>query len=227
MDIIFGREENKSQLIAKVDNFTYLFDEKGSVPKTVSRQHCKMSVLKDGKFQLENLKLENETFVNGVSIQKKEITKSDKIELGSSHYLLSWDYVDGVLAKNVNVSHLKKIWDEYQEKKLQQQIAERKFNTLKSATGLITMLAIVLNLIHKSDTLYIVLYVIAILISLAFTIKAYVESSKLPQEMQALTDKFQQEYQCPKCHHFLGSQSYDLLKQNKNCPYCKVNFDFN
>ena len=120
-----------------------------------------------------------------------------------------------------------KEWDEYQEKKLQQQIAERKFNTLKSATGLITMLAIVLNLIHKSDTLYIVLYVIAILISLAFTIKAYVESSKLPQEMQALTDKFQQEYQCPKCHHFLGSQSYDLLRQNKNCPYCKVNFDFN
>ncbi|MBQ5981177.1 MAG: FHA domain-containing protein [Prevotella sp.] len=226
MDIIFGREEKNSQLSAKVDNFNYLFDEVGSVPKTVSRQHCKMSVLKDGKFYIENLKLENETFVNGISIQKKELSKTDKIELGSSHYPLRWEYVDGVLAKNVNVSHLKKIWDDYQDKKLQQQIAERKFNTLKSATGLITMLAIVLNFIQKSETLYILLYVAAILISLGFTIKAYIASSKLPQEMQALTDKFQQEYQCPKCHHFLGSQSYDLLKQNKTCPHCKVNFDF-
>ena len=226
MDIIFGREEKNSQLSAKVDNFNYLFDEVGSVPKTVSRQHCKMSVLKDGKFYIENLKLENETFVNGISIQKKELSKTDKIELGSSHYPLRWAYVDGVLAKNVNVSHLKKIWDDYQDKKLQQQIAERKFNTLKSATGLITMLAIVLNFIQKSETLYILLYVAAILISLGFRIKAYIASSKLPQEMQALTDKFQQEYQCPKCHHFLGSQSYDLLKQNKTCPHCKVNFDF-
>ena len=226
MDIIFGREEKNSQLIAKVGNFMYLFDEVGSVPKTVSRQHCKMSVSKDGKIQLMNLNIENETFVNGISIQKKEVSKSDVIELGGSHYTLKWEYVNGIMSKIVNVSHLKEIWDGYQAKKLQQQIAERKFNTLKSATGLITMLAIVLNLIQKNDTIYILLYVAAILISLGFTIKAYISSSKLPQEMQALSDKFQKDYQCPKCHHFLGSQSYDLLKQNKSCPHCKVNFDF-
>lgn len=226
MEIIFGREEKSSQLQAKVDAVSFTFGDNGSVPKSVSRQHCKITVLDEGKFMLQNLKMENDTFVNGMSIQSKQVTPQDVIELGSSHYKLRWDYIQAVLSKTVSVSHLEKIWNDYQDKKLQQQIAERKFNTLKGATGLITMVAIALNMMLGSNTLYIILYAIAILLSLGFTIKAYIAASKLPNEMKVLTEKFQKDYSCPKCNHFLGAQSYELLKQNKACPYCKVNFDF-
>lgn len=226
MEIIFGREEKTSQLQAKVNNLSFTFGDNGSVPKTVSRQHCKVTVLGEGAFMLQNLKMENDTFVNGMGIQTKQVTQQDVIELGSSHYKLRWDYVQAVLSKTVNVSHLEQIWNDYQDKKLQQQIAERKFNTLKGATGLITMIAIAMNLILGNNTMYIVLYAVAILLSLGFTIKAYIAASKLPNEMKVLTEKFQKDYSCPKCNHYLGAQSYELLKQNKACPYCKVNFDF-
>ncbi len=226
MEIIFGREEKTSQLQAKVNGMAFTFGDNGSVPKTVSRQHCKITTLDDGSFMLQNLKVDNDTFVNGMGIQTKQVTPQDVIELGGSHYKLRWDYIQGVLSKTVNVAHLEKIWNDYQDKRLQQQIAERKFNTLKSATGLITMLAIAMHMILGSNTMYIILYAIAILLSVGFTIKAYISASKLPNEMKGLTEKFQKDYSCPKCHHFLGTQSYELLKQNKACPYCKVHFDF-
>ncbi|MBO4315926.1 MAG: FHA domain-containing protein, partial [Prevotella sp.] len=102
-----------SQLQAKVDKLVFTFGDTGSVPKTVSRQHCKMTVLDDGSYMLQNLKMENDTFVNGMSIQTKKVTQQDVIELGSSHYKLRWDYVQAVLSKTVNVSHLEKIWTDY------------------------------------------------------------------------------------------------------------------
>ena len=66
------------------------------------------------------------------------------------------------------------------------------------------------------------LYLLGILISVGFTVKAYKDSSKGPLRQKQLTEEFQQHYVCPHCHHFLGFQSYEVLMQNEACPYCKA-----
>ena len=46
------------------------------------------------------------------------------------------------------------------------------------------------------------------------------------EKREAATEKFNSEYVCPnpKCHHFMGAQSYHIIRQNKNCPWCKCKF---
>jgi uncharacterized paraquat-inducible protein A len=87
------------------------------------------------------------------------------------------------------------------------------------------MAAIALSVMTGRQSLwYVVLYAIAILVSLAFTVKAYRDASKVPQKQQDLNQRFQNEYVCPHCHRFLGNQSYAILEQNGTCSYCKAKF---
>ena len=197
----------------------------GSVPKSVSRQHCSIVMDADGKMRVKNLKAENETFVNGRSVESKTVRKGDRIELGEDRYAVDWKAIMSVMPVVADIRPLEKVWTDYQEQRLEQQIKERRFGTLRSATGLITMVAIALSMFTgKDSTLYLILYGAAILISLAFTVKAYRDSANAPRRMQELSDKFQRDYVCPKCGHFLGMQSYDVLKQNDGCPYCKAKY---
>ena len=125
----------------------------------------------------------------------------------------------------VDFRPLQRVWEEYDEHKLDQQIADRKFNSLRGITGLITMGAIALSIIFpefRETPLYIGLYLLGILISVGFTVKAYKDSSKGPLRQKQLTEEFQQHYVCPHCHHFLGILSYGVLMQNEACPYCKA-----
>ena len=147
----------------------------------------------------------------------------DKIELGSDHYLIDWTLLKPFLP--IDIRPLKKVWDHYEAENLKIQIKERKFNALRSATGLITMLAIALSIAGGGrNKWYLALYAIAIIVSVAFFIKAYMDSSKLPQKRQELSKQFQRDYVCPHCGHFMGNQPYDILAQNGCCPYCKKHF---
>lgn len=85
--------------------------------------------------------------------------------------------------------------------------------------------AIALSIIFpefRETPLYIGLYLLGILISVGFTVKAYKDSSKGPLRQKQLTEEFLQHYVCPHCHHFLGFLSYGVLMQNEACPYCKA-----
>lgn len=224
-EIIIGRDPETAQLRIEADGKTVRSGAAGSVPKSVSRRHCSMTVDDSGRMVVENLNEENETFVNGRSVESKAVTDGDRIELGNGRYVLDWKTVRSIVPVVADIRPLKKIWDEYSERRLEQQIKERKFGTLRSATGLITMVAIALSLFTGRDsTIYLILYGAAIVISFAFTVKAYRESANTPRRMQELNDKFQREYVCPKCGHFLGMQAYDVLKQSDACPYCRVKF---
>lgn len=225
MDIIIGRDANTSQLRIIIGQQSKTFGAMGCVPMTVSRQHCSLTQNADGTYKIVNLKPQNITYVNGVEVMTKTITENDRVELGPSRFLVSWDWIKSLIPQQVDFKPLKKVWDDYDEHKLDQQIADRKFNSLRGVTGLITMGAIALSIIFpefRETPLYIGVYLLAILISVAFTIKAYQDSSKGPMKTKKLTEDFQQHYVCPHCHHFLGFQSYDILMQNTACPYCKA-----
>ena len=134
-------------------------------------------------------------------------------------------YIFLPVCTNPNPVSLKTIWEEYESQNISLQIAERRFNTLRSMTGLITMAAIALSVTTgERNKWYIILYGLAIVFSLIFFVKSFIDSSKIPQKRQELGRNFQRNYTCPHCGHFLGNQSYDILVQNDHCSYCKTKF---
>jgi hypothetical protein len=224
MEIIIGRDQQTRQLCIVKDGNSKLYGQPGSVPMDVSRHHISLQPAGDGKWKIKNLNETNVTFVNGIAVESKTISDSDKVELGNSHYLFQWSALSEPKVETIDIRPLKAIWKEYDEQKFDSQIAERKFNAARSATGIITMLAIACSIILGHGPIYILLYAFAIGISVAFTYQAYKKSTEIPQQQRELTKHFQQRYVCPKCGHFMGFTDYDILTQNDACPYCKTKY---
>lgn len=224
MEIIIGRDAQTRQLNVVKDGVSKKFGSSGSVPMDVSRQHISLIPVGTGCWQIKNLNAQNVTFVNGVAVESKTISEGDKVELGNSHYLFQWDALHEPKVETVNIKELKKVWEDYEKDTLELDIAERKFNAARSATGIITMLAIACSIILGHSFIYILLYAIAIGISIIFTIQAYNKSTEVPQLRRDIKRKFENDYKCPKCHHFMGYQGFDILTQNDACPYCKTKF---
>ena len=224
MEIIIGRDQQTRQLCIVKDGNSKLYGQPGSVPMDVSRHHISLQPAGDGKWKIKNLNEKNVTFVNGIAVESKTISESDKVELGNSHYLFQWSALSEPKVETIDIRPLKAIWKEYDEQKFDSQIAERKFNAARSATGIITMLAIACSIILGHGPIYILLYAFAIGISVAFTYQAYKKSTEIPQQQRELTKHFQQRYVCPKCGHFMGFTDYDILTQNDACPYCKTKY---
>ena len=222
MDIIIGRNDSDGRLLLTVDGNDQLVATPGSVPPSVGTTHCTLTI-NNGQMRLKNLDVNNYTYINGQSIESKAVTKDDQITLGSDGYLLDWNLLKPILPTDIR--HLQKVWEDFEQQNIQLQIQDRKFNALRSATGIITMFAIALSIATGGKSIwYILLYGLAIVISVVCFVKAYRDSSKLPQKRQELNRKFQHDYVCPNCGHFMGNQSYDILAQNGSCPYCKKQF---
>ena len=88
MEIIIGRNAQTGQLSLTMGTQTKSFGAANSVPRSVSRRHCRIQVLPNGTYTIENLKMENDTYVNGSPIFTKTVTPSDTVELGGEHYKL-------------------------------------------------------------------------------------------------------------------------------------------
>lgn len=222
MEINIGRDSANSRLKLTTNGKETLFGQNNSVPPSVGVNHCIIDYSNEC-IKIRNLDVNNYTFVNGQSIEYKTISKGDTIELGKERYNLDWKILYQVAP--VSIMHLEKVWNEYEYHKIDQTIADRRFNSLRSATGLITMAAIALSILTgRQNMWFIALYAFAIIISICFTIKAYRDASSIPQKQKQLFDDFQKDYICPHCKHFLGNQPYNILIQNDKCPYCKTKF---
>lgn len=224
MEIIIGRDQQTRQLSIVKDGIAKNFGQPGSVPMDVSRHHISLQPADESKWKIKNLNEQNVTFVNGIAIECKTVSEGDTVELGNSHYLLNWDALNENKEEIVDIRPLKIIWEEYDEQRLEFQIAERKFNAARSATGIITMVAIACSLILGHGPIYLILYALAIGISIAFTYQAYKKSSDVPRRQREMNKDFQKQYTCPKCGHFMGFTDYDILTQSDACPYCKTKY---
>ena len=224
MEIIIGRDPQSQKLNVIKDGNARQYGKEGSVPMDVSRKHLSLELLHDGKWQMKNLNDRNLTYVNGLNVESRIVSTTDKIELGASRFLFPWIALEEPKVETVDIRPLKRIWDDYDEKRIQHQIAERKFNAARSATGIITMLAIACSIILGHGPIYIFLYAIAIGISVVFTYQAYKKSSEVPRKQREMNKSFQQRYVCPKCGHFMGFQDYEVLSQGDACPYCHTKY---
>ena len=222
--IIIGRDAASGKLLLSSGTKNGTFGEAGSVPESVSPQHCRLEFTEDG-IRLKNLDINNYTYVNNRPVETMTISRIDSITLGSDRYPLDWKAVESIIPPEADIRPLREVWETYEQESINLQIKERRFNTIRSATGLITMIAIALSVVMgRQSNWYIFLYAVAILVSFLFFIKAYRDSAKLPQQRNDLNKQFQRDYACPHCGHNLGSQPYDILAQNPQCPYCRAKF---
>lgn len=220
-EILIGRDADSGRLRLTVGNKTSTFGEKNTVPRSVSQEHVKLTIGDDGSLVLTNLNTANDTFVNQRSIERKRIHEGDRIVLGYEHYRLDWEQLRPFIPKMADITPLEQVWKDYQAERLAMQIRERRFNTLRSATGLITMLAVVLGTVTGRDNmLFMGLYVLAAVVSVVFFFIAYRTSSKIPMEQTRLTEEVKKNYKCPACGSLLTLQDYDMLRQTKGCPHC-------
>ena len=242
IEIVIGRDGNTSQLKLSVGQQSKLFGGQGSVPQTVSRQHCSLTVNDNGSYTLKNLKLQNITFVNGQQVDTKIIKENDTIELGPDKYLVSWNTLKSFLpakAEVVSIAPLKKVWDHYQWENEQVEIRKQKLaikkqkqQLLRGLTGVFIPMAILLSYYAggRDNPMFIVLYSIPGIITLLLTIIQYFGIKE--DKRIAVTDReqkkerdlrFRRDYSCPKCGKYLN-MPFDVLVRYDSCPYCRVKF---
>ena len=223
MEILIGRDDKTGRMKLTAEGRSVLFGTQ-RLPESVLAEHLKLTIEND-TIRLKNLNINAYTYVNGQAVESKTITKQHTIEIGKDHIPFDWRALDEFITPEADIRPLEAVWNNFESKNISLQIAERKFNTLRSTTGLITMVAIALSIATGGKShWYILLYGVAIVVSVIFFVKSYLDSSKVPQKRQEMNRAFQREYVCPHCGHFLGNQSYDILVQNDHCPYCKAKF---
>mgnify|MGYP002621390031 FL=1 len=223
MEILIGRDEKSGRMKLTAEGRSILYGTE-RLPDSVLAEHVKLTI-ENGTIRLKNLNINAYTYVNGQAVESKTISKQHQIELGGGRIPFDWRALDEFIPVEVDIRPLQTIWNTYEHENIALQIAERKFNTLRSTTGIITMVAIALSIAFGGKNLwYLLLYAVAIVVSVAFFVKAYRDSTKIPQKRQELYRAFQHDYVCPHCGHFMGNQSYELLTQNSRCPYCKAKF---
>lgn len=233
MELVLGRESGASRLHIVVNGKDCFYGAAGSVPRSVSRQHCKLIVDDSGNYTIVNLKPENVTYVNGLPVASKRFQpKTDQVELGADRYQLAVPVIlkallgDKEPPKTYSIAHLEKVWDEYHDTKLDMQIKEKKTAAIRSVTGVFSMAAVACGFIPgiaELTALRVLLYAVGLLLAVYFFVKLYRSSSEQPKFMDALDKKFRRNYVCPNpdCKQFMGYQPYEELRRKTTCPCCR------
>lgn len=236
MEIIVGRQGNQRVQITDM---------------SVSRKHCQITPLGNDKYRIKNLSAGG-TYVNGNEIVETTVTADTYIRLGTSYTVKVKDLLPvaetprsnpsaGIVQPgNTNpptevpeysIRPLQDVWNRYHNKLLEIQDSQRSVGLLRSASPLFTLGSGSISMFSRSlglgdSIMYITgaLTFIGLIIMVYSFYKAYNDDSV--EQRERATDEFQNKYVCPnpKCHRFMGNQPYNILRQNKTCPYCKCKF---
>lgn len=222
--VVVGRDHQTNQLYRKVNDKVQLIKQKETVPTSVSKEHISLTIKDDGKMILKNLNVQNYTYVNMVGIESKVIKEGDRIELGTSHYVLNWDIIKSFMPKFADIRPLKMVWEDYMKEQDAFQTKQTRSGILKGTTGLFTLASIAIGRFSGDGggSLSMLLYAIGGIMAVAFIIISWNAAAKTPQQKRNITDAFTKKYVCPNCGHFMGMSSYDILCQDTKCRYCQA-----
>lgn len=231
IEFIIGREAgvDKPRLAVMQNDQTLYFGTPGSVPKSVSRKHCEIIVKDDSSVVIEDITENNFMFVNGVECKKKKnVSISDVIELGPTHYKLELESLLKTVSskQSYSIRHLEAIQEKYQQDKMDMQVKQTKFGAMSSIPGIVSSVSFLLMMAWNDKTPRMILGTIAVLGMAAFFCIRYFGAAKNPTKQKQLEDNYREQYVCPNpaCHRFLGVTPYKELLKNRTCPYCKTRF---
>lgn len=250
-NILIGKEPKNGRLMVAIQGSgkSGVIGDLGSVPDSVSRckpaegvAHAKISINHKGDMRIYNLKPANVTYVNGAEIETKMITPDATIELGKDRYPISLSVVIETakklaalqqptdakpeeIKKKYNISHLAKVYDDYEAEIERITLEQQKMNRRRMLPIMIGSLSGIASPILASvvaaSTLYVSMPVAVISFALYFM--NYRKKDTSYQDRKAASEKLMDEYVCPCCNKYLGSYPYKVLTKqySMTCPYCK------
>ena len=223
MEIIIGRNPNTRQLAIIKDGKQLLYGATNSVPMDVSRHHMSLKSVGTGKWLIKNLNENNVTFVNGIAVESKTISESDKVELGNSRYLFSWTALQEPKVETVDIRPLKQVWEDYQQKNFSIKEHQKNMGLLASIPLGFSMLGgVIAGIASEIQGIALTFSGVAFIIFLYGWYKRSQDNSNI--EFNANQEDFERKWICPKCKRPLNFRSYTILEQNDACPYCKTKF---
>lgn len=215
---------------------------------TVSRKHCKVTDNGDGTYTIENLSPSG-TKVDGVDILRTTAKPNCRIQLGQSfsatlveligipHAKINSNVESARInhsdqspspksqpgVKTFNISHLRGIWEDYNNTNLEMAESQRKTNLVRTGLGIFTMCAM--------PTIFFFGPVGYILTGIGVLGNIYsfvgMRNAETAEERQRRQDAFDDAWVCPNpdCGHSLLAKNYKLLVRNhQSCPYCKCKY---
>lgn len=234
MEIIIGRQGTQKTPITD---------------STVSRKHCKVTDNGDGTYILENLSPSG-TKVDGVDIIRTTVRPNSRIQLGLNFSSTLIELIGAPQAatkpqtqsvsskstaqhasspkaqpdvKTFNISHLRKVWEDYNNTNIKMLDSQRKTNLIRTGLGIFTMCA--MPTIFFFGPVGYILTVIGVLGNIYSF--AGMRNAETAEERQRRQDAFEDTWVCPNpdCGHSLLAKNYKLLARDfGSCPYCKCKY---
>ena len=228
MEIIVGRRGEQSFPI---------------MDKAVSGKHLKLTTMPDGNVQVEDLGSTNGTFIDGVRIIKKVVSRNTVVQMGSTFTFCINDVLPEVKTSPVpptpptpsippkpeydeeilrKFQNLESVWNKYQEEKINLQ----KNNASKGFLRMLPMfvlggLGYLISCIPELADFRTAITLAGLGIGIIIAWISYKSATSLPEQMEKLNQQFQIDYVCPKCKQFLGFTPFEGLKNRGQCSACK------
>lgn len=229
--LLIGRESGveNPRLAVTLNGQIHYFGIPGSVPKDVSRKHCRIQIGEDSKMTVEDLTDNNFIFINGVDCKRRgDVSFSDTIELGPSKYRLDIDTIIKTLStkQSFSIKHLEAVYDGFQKEKFDMQVKQGKLNALSALPGVLSMISIGAAVFFQNQDVRTWAIVLAAIFALAFAVIRYRNATVVPMKTRKMEEAFREKYMCPNplCGRFLGATPYKEIVKNRSCPYCKSKF---
>lgn len=231
IELLIGREsgvENPRLAVTQNGQIQY-FGTPGSVPRDVSRKHCRIQIGDDSRMTVEDLTDNNFIYINGSECKRKVgVSLSDTIELGPSKYRLDIDTIIKTLStkQSFSIKHLEAVYENYQKEKFDMQVKQGKLNALSALPGVLSMISIGAAVFLQNQDVRTWAIVLAAVFALAFAMIRYRNATVIPLKTRKMEEAFREKYVCPNplCGRFLGATPYKEIVKNRSCPYCKSKF---
>jgi hypothetical protein len=208
---------------------------------SVSRVHAKLIRTANGFF-IEDLESTQGTTVNGKRILKKKITPDDTVMLGS-YTLNIREIIAGLPVSDAEFAqafaNLKIVYDTYRGARLRTQSQNQGSMMLKRSLpmALPGLLMVIVSLLFmggspqteearaKAEMFRTVTMVAGGVLSAAAMVGGSIwsakEMTKMQPRLEKLDEAFRNAYVCPACHKHFGQTTWENLRTQGQCPFCR------
>ena len=170
----------------------------------------------------------------------KKIKSNANIQLGKDRYSVNVNTIIETASKIVasvcppppppaeeySIKPLKIVWDNYHDESIKLKKRGQELGAAQSFTPILTLGSTAISAIAAPLGFANVCFVTIplIIVGVILMIRNYNrrKNDTSIEDGERLLEEFQHKYVCPnpECKHFLGMQSYIVLRQTKKCPWC-------
>lgn len=186
---------------------------------------------------IENIKIQNVTYVDGNQVQNKVLTVSSKVQLGTEKIAIPLRQIIQLATGKANthtvptfsLQPMEAVWERYNEEMLQididAAIKQKKERKKRNLQGLCSSAGMLFVLIPQLGYVRFLLMGISVLIMLYFFLKKD-DDDITAVKKNNLRDEFARKYKCPnpECGKPFGNIPYHQIKFYKKCLACGCNY---